>query len=117
MSEQKKLPSMGQMLKNFAKDVAEYAKAGAPHVSKKQYNYRLKTCDECEHLRKEAMRCGECGCLVEHKAKWATSNCPKKKWPQVLIGKDGKKVKVGRGAAKKQRQSAQTNHTKTGDKA
>tara|TARA_B100002019_G_C21268427_1_gene600767 strand:+ start:3066 stop:3419 length:354 start_codon:yes stop_codon:yes gene_type:complete len=115
MSEQKKPPSMGQMLKNFASEVVEYAKAGAPHVSEKQYNYRLKTCSECPSLKTESMRCGECGCMVEHKAKWATSNCPSKKWPQVIIGKDGKKVKVGRPAAKKWRRD-QKNNTKTGDK-
>ena len=115
MSEQKKQPSMGQMLKNFASEVVEYAKAGAPHVSEKQYNYRLKTCDECPSLKRERMRCGECGCMIEHKAKWATSNCPSKKWPQVIIGKDGKKVKVGRPAAKKWRRDKKVS-TKTGDK-
>jgi hypothetical protein len=109
---------MTEMLKNFANDVIDYAKAGAPHVSEKQYNYRLKTCDSCEHLRKDAMRCGLCGCSVEHKAKWATSNCPKKKWPQVLIGEDGKKVKVGRQAgikAKKAKRSAKNNNTETSE--
>ena len=115
MSEQKKQPSMGQMLKNFASEVVEYAKAGAPHVSEKQYNYRLKTCNECPSLKRESMRCGECGCMIEHKAKWATSNCPSKKLPQVIIGKDGKKVKVGRPAAKKWRRDKKDN-TKTGDK-
>tara|TARA_R100000030_G_scaffold58753_1_gene44140 strand:+ start:1332 stop:1439 length:108 start_codon:yes stop_codon:yes gene_type:complete len=25
-------------------------------------------------------RCGACGCLVEHKAKWKTTDCPKGKW-------------------------------------
>jgi len=119
MSEKKKLPSMGQMLKNFANDVAEYAKAGAPHVSKKQYNARLKTCDSCEHLRQEAMRCGLCGCSVEHKAKWATSNCPEKRWPQVLIGKDGKKIKVGSkkamAAARKAKKRAQNNNSEASE--
>ena len=116
MSKQKKPPSMTEMLKNFATDVVEYAKAGAPHVSKKQYNFRLATCDGCEHLKRKAMRCGLCGCVVEHKAKWATSNCPDKKWPQILIGKDGKKVKVGKQAgakAKKLKKRAQDNNSKT----
>ena len=105
-------------MKNFANDVVDYAKAGAPHVSKKQYDYRLKTCNSCEHLQKDSMRCGSCGCLVEHKAKWGTSNCPEKKWPQILIGRDGKKIKVGAQAAaqaKKDKKRAQNNNTKTSE--
>ena len=27
------------------------------------------------------MRCGSCGCLLEHKAKWKTADCPMSKWP------------------------------------
>ena len=28
------------------------------------------------------MRCGKCGCLLEHKAKWKTADCPDNKWPK-----------------------------------
>jgi hypothetical protein len=37
---------------------------------------------ECPHLIKKSMRCGVCGCLLEHKAKWKTADCPKNKWPK-----------------------------------
>tara|TARA_R100001224_G_scaffold81644_2_gene51408 strand:+ start:1417 stop:1788 length:372 start_codon:yes stop_codon:yes gene_type:complete len=97
----KELPSMGQMIKNFGKEVIEYAKKGAPNVNKNQYKERLQTCNTCEFLKKDLMRCGKCGCLVEHKAKWATSTCPDKRWRQVIVGRDGKKVKIGREAHSK----------------
>jgi len=86
-----------KMFKNFVKEVAAYAKAGAPHVTPHQYKKRINACMECPHLRKEVDRCGLCGCLVEHKAKWATSSCPDKevvRWEPVKIGEAGKQVKL-----------------------
>ena len=85
------------MFKNFVKEVKEYAKAGAPHVTPHEYKKRIDACMSCPHLKKEIDRCGICGCLVEHKAKWATSKCPDKeevRWEPVVIGKGGKKVKL-----------------------
>jgi len=33
------------------------------------------------------MRCGLCGCLLEHKAKWKTTSCPDSRWKtQILDG-------------------------------
>lgn len=44
------------------------------------------------------MRCGKCGCLIEHKAKWKTAICPDipSRWKPQIIKKvdkqeDGKK--------------------------
>ena len=88
----KKKPSMLDMLKNFAKEVKDYAKEGAPNVTEEVYEKRLGECDACEHLRRDAMRCGKCGCLVEHKAKWATSSCPDKRWLKEVVGASGKAI-------------------------
>ena len=89
-----KTPSFLEMMKTFSKEVINYAKEGAPNVTEKQYKERLDTCDNCPDLKREAMRCGACGCLVEHKAKWATSSCPKQRWPKVKVGSGGKKIKL-----------------------
>ena len=85
-----------QMLKNFVKEAKEFAKNGAPHVKAKEYQKRIDACMSCPHLKKEIERCGLCGCLVEHKAKWATSSCPDdpKRWDKAVIGVDGTEVKV-----------------------
>lgn len=73
-----KPPSMFQMLRTFSKDVIKYVASGSPNVSAEDYADRLDACSTCPHLNKEVMRCGLCGCLVEHKAKWKTTACPDK---------------------------------------
>ena len=70
--------SIGRMLLNFAEDVIQYARMGAPHVSEDSYENRLAECEACPHL--EEYRCGMCGCVVEEKAKWATAECPDNRW-------------------------------------
>lgn len=87
----KKAPSLMDMMKNFAKDVIEYAKEGAPHVTKSQYNERLKVCGACPHLDRDTMRCKQCGCVVEHKAKWGTTTCPKNRWDPIKTKTASKK--------------------------
>ena len=82
MSKEKKLklPSIFSMAKSFTAELAKYVKEGAPNVSSENYIERLKICNACPFLIKEKMRCGKCGCLVEHKAKWKTTTCPEGKW-------------------------------------
>jgi hypothetical protein len=72
-------PKLLRMLKTFKDELVEYAKHGAPHVSETEYKTRLKTCMSCPNL-KDNTRCGLCGCIVEQKAKWGTSDCPDNKW-------------------------------------
>jgi hypothetical protein len=96
----KKAPSLMDMMKNFTTDVVAYAKEGAPHVTKSQYNERLRICGVCPHLKKENMRCGQCGCVVEHKAKWATTTCPDDRWdPVKLKAAAAKKIKLKKNAS------------------
>lgn len=75
-----KPPNVFKMMKSFSKDLSKYVLAGAPNCSKEDYKERLLTCDACPHLMRHLMRCGKCGCLVEHKAKWKTTTCPDGKW-------------------------------------
>ena len=77
---QVKPPNVFKMMKSFTKDLSKYVLAGAPNVSDVDYKERLLTCDACPHLMRHLMRCGKCGCLVEHKAKWKTTTCPDGKW-------------------------------------
>jgi hypothetical protein len=79
--EEQKSPSIFQMMKSFTKDLTKYIKEGAPNVTPESYAMRLDICNGCEYLKKQSMRCGACGCLLEHKAKWKTAECPKDKWP------------------------------------
>ena len=105
------LPSVYSMVKNFVKEAVNYAKEGAPHVTAHQYEKRLKACYKCPHLKKDIERCGLCGCLVEHKAKWATANCPDKevqRWDKLIVGQNGKSIRV-------KRNERENNPTDTGD--
>ena len=86
-----KLPSIWQMTKSFSKDLTKYISEGAPNVSPEDYKARLSDCNSCEHIIRERMRCGKCGCLIEHKAKWKTTTCPINKWK----AQDNGKVKKG----------------------
>lgn len=71
-----KPPSMLTMIKSFARDYKIWAQAGHPSTSAADYIERLTACKACPHLVEKHMRCGKCGCLVEHKAKWRTTTCP-----------------------------------------
>ena len=85
MSEEQKIPSIWEMAKEFTNSVAEWVAAGAPIVSKEDYSERLSDCNNCEHLLRKSMRCGECGCKVEYKARMKTKTCPIGVWkPQIL---------------------------------
>jgi hypothetical protein len=72
----RKPPTVLQMLKSFSGDLVEYVKKGAPNVSPEDYAARLDVCTKCPHIKTQYMRCGLCGCMIEHKAKWKTTACP-----------------------------------------
>lgn len=80
--EQQKPPSIFKMMKTFTKELTNYIKSGAKNVSPEDYAIRLDICSGCEHLKKQSMRCNKCGCLLEHKAKWKSSDCPDNRWPE-----------------------------------
>ena len=82
-----KPPSLFQMMRSFTKELTKYVSEGAPNVSSEDYADRLDVCDACPHLIKQSMRCGLCGCLIEHKAKWQTTTCPDnpQRWKEQTI--------------------------------
>ena len=71
-----KPPTMFEMVKTFGKELTKYIKEGAPNVTPDQYVKRLLACKECPHIIERSMRCNLCGCKLEHKAKWRTTDCP-----------------------------------------
>ena len=96
-----KPPNVFKMMKSFGKDLSKYVLAGAPNCSQEDYKERLLTCDACPHLMRNVMRCGKCGCLVEHKAKWRTTTCPISKWKPQDISDLKAKAKADKEAAEK----------------
>ena len=49
-------------------------------VNESSYKKRLETCKECPYLSDNKTYCTECGCIVELKAKFKSSTCPKNYW-------------------------------------
>ena len=76
----KQLPSVLTMIKTFSEELTSYVAKGMPNVTPEEYEDRLNTCFNCDFYLKKLNRCGKCGCLVEHKAKWKTTDCPEGKW-------------------------------------
>ena len=76
--EEPKSPTMFNMISSFARDLKTYIASGAPNVTTEDY---------VGSLVKPQMRCGLCGCMLEHKAKWKTTTCPDKptRWKKQII--------------------------------
>ena len=100
-AKEQKPPSMLTMIKSFARDYKVWAKAGHPSTTAADYIERLTACKACPHLIEKHMRCGKCGCLVEHKAKWRTTTCPISKWKPQDISDLKAKAKADKEAAEK----------------
>ena len=84
---EQKTPNIFNMISSFARELKTYIAEGAPNVTTEDYVQRIEACDSCEHLIREKMRCGLCGCLLEHKAKWKTTTCPDKptRWKEQIL--------------------------------
>lgn len=81
-NEKPKYPSIWKMIASFTMALVDHVKAGGRVVSASEYAQRIRTCNACPHLIRESFRCGKCGCLLEHKAKWTSASCPDepKRW-------------------------------------
>ena len=74
---------------NFTKAAAKHIAAGRPKATEAQVAERFAICDVCEHLVRDKMECGKCGCGITSvvgpvsKLSWADSKCPAGKWHAV----------------------------------
>lgn len=75
-----KTPTFLEMVTNFKRDMHKFIKSGAVVTTPEEYSSRLGECNSCDKLIRERMRCGQCGCLLEGKAKMKSSYCPLGKW-------------------------------------
>jgi hypothetical protein len=60
-------------------------------ASKNEVYERLNTCKNCEHVITSLKLCGICKCFIPTKALFATTSCPKKKWPTINCSHEHKK--------------------------
>lgn len=83
MSEEKKdkkFPSIGKQIINFASAVTRHAMDGFGHVDDETFNQRMNECLNCPEYNQRFDRCYKCGCRCQIKASWPTSECPIGKW-------------------------------------
>jgi hypothetical protein len=84
----KEMPSFVTMAKNLGKSIVKNAGSvlfgNELTVSHESFEMRLSFCRFCESYEWEEMRCFECGCYLNIKAKLYAENCPLYKWPPVM---------------------------------
>jgi cytochrome c553 len=73
------LPSTITMAANFAKALAAHVADGREKADQEVYEARLTTCSVCD--QRTDNRCAACGCHLDQKAAWRSSECPLGKWP------------------------------------
>lgn len=75
-------PSVFQMAGNLMQSIATHITTGAHNVPDVVYYQRMEICEGCEFYDEETVRCKDCGCYLNIKARWASMECPQKKWAQ-----------------------------------
>jgi len=75
------LPSVPRMAANMAKHAAKHVLTGAKQASPELVEARLAACKVCRH-RTMVAHCAKCGCVIEALARWESSKCKAKKWPE-----------------------------------
>ena len=81
-----KKPSIFKMVQSFVKESVEFVKKGAPVCSKEEYQERISICMSCEHFT-EKQKCGLCGCNMQVKTGWKTSECADNppRWNKLVL--------------------------------
>ena len=93
LSEEKKLPSASQIVRNLATDhwrsLKAFIKGRQVIVPQEIAEQRWEICKGCPYLKydetnpdtnKKDGRCTECGCFMNVKVHYATAECPINKW-------------------------------------
>lgn len=71
--------SWRQVLAQFGQSMITWVQRGLPLVERQEHGQRTSICETCEFRRN--FWCTVCKCVYYAKAKLATEDCPKKKWP------------------------------------
>jgi hypothetical protein len=65
---------------NFSKAVVKHVYNGAKNCTDEESNRRISLCETCDRFNKSDRTCFECGCFLDLKVKWESSQCPLGKW-------------------------------------
>ena len=59
--------------------------SGFKHVSYEDYRDRLNICEGCPFKAFDERRCTDCGCWIDHKAKFKSEDCPQNHWRKLDV--------------------------------
>ena len=84
-------PGLMRRAANFGAAVVRHVVSGFRRLTTEEYEERMAICrgggesPPCPEFQKVGQVCrhNDCGCWLDHKAKWASANCPLGKWPDV----------------------------------
>jgi len=69
-------PSTFRQIRNAAGATVNHVVDGMATVDDTEYNRRMDICKSCPLFIASEQRCSKCGCYLEVKARWRSSNCP-----------------------------------------
>lgn len=76
--QESKMPVFTRQVFNFLKAITRHVVDGLKNVGEEEYKNRIEICNGCDSNIEG--KCKECGCPIDKKAKWASEDCPLKKW-------------------------------------
>ena len=76
-------------LKNKIVDTLDYKTKLVNFIlTEEEKNKRIDICNSCEFLFTPTRSCKKCGCFVDAKAALAKADCPRSKWPKIIVSED-----------------------------
>lgn len=81
--DKKKTPGLIAQGATFLKAVVRHVADGGNPASDEEYERRLEVCAMCSVRNGE--QCGQCGCVIAKKARWASELCPLGHWMNEAI--------------------------------
>lgn len=69
-----------QTASSFMETMKDFATSGFKVSDDEKYQKRIEICMGCDSFDKQALRCTECTCFMQTKAKIDSAKCPLGKW-------------------------------------
>jgi len=74
-------PSLLKKAFNFTNALTNHVVDGLSKATSDEFSKRIDLCLRCPFRSNE--KCTKCGCFIQTKAAWKTSECPDGRWPKL----------------------------------
>ena len=75
-------PGLLKKALSLGEAIVDHVVDGLKKTTKEELSLRLSLCDECHHKTSKNI-CNLCGCGINSKAGWRSSECPDARWPTL----------------------------------